>query len=43
MRAYTIEEMIEKGYSIDHNYYISTQIFDPIVRLCKNINGLMIS
>ncbi|CAD8170214.1 unnamed protein product [Paramecium octaurelia] len=41
-RAYTVDELINKNLTIDYYYYLSTQIFDPIVRLCKNVQVISI-
>ncbi|CAD8188928.1 unnamed protein product [Paramecium pentaurelia] len=41
-RAYTVDELLSENLTIDYHYYLSTQIFDPIDRLCKNIQVVSI-
>lgn len=41
-KAFTPEELKEKNLRIDYDHYKQTQIFDPVERLCRNINGVSI-
>ena len=41
-KAFTPEEFKEKNLRIDYEHYKQTQIFDPVERLCRNINGVSI-
>ncbi|KAM3129224.1 hypothetical protein pb186bvf_018699 [Paramecium bursaria] len=42
-RAFTPEEVLDKRYNlqVDFNYYLQTQIFDPIERMCKHVKDLI--
>lgn len=38
-KAFTPEEVRQQKLIIDYQYYKSTQIFDPVSRLCQSIKG----